>query len=340
MNFFAGFSYGLDVLDPRTFETARLRKATLDAAARPVGIAEGYVVHDERFGLAVPPQWRLLGRVAGPLAVYFAPGGSRSDPARYRMTMGLALPVTPDATVVGVGALRDGQSDRVSIALDWTVAATPRVQEVALTLLEPSGSVAATTTLPLAGAASVPSSFWRPGEVYREYYELNTTVPLDRLDLLLGAESAGTRLVGPLDTSGSSATLEAEDMAGLVAVPDQRALQSLNGWGSYAQQYYSRGRAAITRSAGARATAAFAPGAGSYRIWIQVYSYGPGRNELEVALGDRRQAVAWRSGEPGLGRVAVELRGVRDGAQLELVARAVGQPYLIVDALAFERLDG
>lgn len=62
LNFFGGFRYGLDVFDPTTYATATLQRVALDAGSRPVDVRAGYVVHDERRSLDVPPEWTLVQR--------------------------------------------------------------------------------------------------------------------------------------------------------------------------------------------------------------------------------------------------------------------------------------
>ncbi|MBI3967677.1 MAG: glycosyltransferase family 39 protein [Chloroflexi bacterium] len=62
LNFFGGYRYGLDVFDPTTYATATLQWVALDAGSRPVHVRAGYVVHDERRNLDVPPEWTLVKR--------------------------------------------------------------------------------------------------------------------------------------------------------------------------------------------------------------------------------------------------------------------------------------
>ena len=72
LNYFGGFAFGLDLSDPATNESARLRRVSFDRANRPTNVEGGYVVHDERVNMAVPAAWRELGRPTPGLVVYAA----------------------------------------------------------------------------------------------------------------------------------------------------------------------------------------------------------------------------------------------------------------------------
>ena len=215
LNFFGRFTYGLDTADPETFGAARLKKAQLDREARPVGVGRGYVVHDETYGLAVPPTWVLVGRAPPRTAIYYAPDPALPEPGDFEMRFGLSREVVPGLSLVAFGRPRAGGA---GVAVDWlhAGAALPEVRS-------------------FVGPRSLPAELWRSGGIYREYYDVDP-VPL-----------------GAADPPGG-ARLEAESFASVLPDQDA-ALLALVGWGSYSQPPYSGRKAAIARRVGAAASA-------------------------------------------------------------------------------------
>jgi 4-amino-4-deoxy-L-arabinose transferase-like glycosyltransferase len=350
LNFFGGFVYGLDVADQRTLATATLRKVRLDPQSRPLGVGRGLVVHDETYGLDVPPDWVLLRRVEPKVAIYYAPDPSLPDSGLYEPRLGLAVAVSPTLTVVAAGTTREPAPDRLWLAVDWLVTGAPGDGDptlsprapadasLALSLRAPGGVVVGRLAAPLDAGRALPAGLWRAGGVYRVYYDLPRP-PDDPAGLELAIDAGrGPVSVGPIGRPALGPTAEPELFEGVRADQD-RALAALTGWGSYSQPPYLGGKAAIARLPDARASGALgAPlPPGDQRLWLRVYSYGPAENRVEVRLNGQAANAAWRTGAPGIGWVALDYPGSAGGPAVEIVSRQVGQPFLIVDQVAAER---
>lgn len=328
LNFYGGFRYGLDLYDPATFATARLRKAQLDPASRPVGVARGLVVHDETYGLNVPPTWTLLLRTDWKVAVYYAPDPTPPEPHEPRF--GFDLAAAPRLRIGAAGATRD------SVALDWLLEAQPPPSRVTLTGRDAGGGVVARTEAPLDGGRALPTPLWPAGSLQRVYYGLPGAGSAATVDVAV--DGGAPVALGRVGRPNVELLVEPELFEGVLADQD-RALAALTGWGSYSQPPYGGGKAAIARVVGSRAVGRLARPipAGSHRLWLRVYSYGADTNRVELLLNEQAGEAAWRSGAPGIGWVAVDFPSNPGGDRVELVTRAVGQSFAIVDQIAIER---
>jgi hypothetical protein len=335
MNFFGRYRYGLDPADPTTLERSRLKLAKLDPQSRPVGVGPGYVVHDEKFGLGVPPDWRLVSRVPPGVSIYYAPAPRPDLPPEVEMRLGLAVDVSPALRVVSAGT---GKSDDGGswVALDWEVLGPVPIGDVEI-VAGASGRAPIALRAPLAGSGSVPPALWQVGSLYREYYRLPPTAPpIEALTATVRFGDGSAREIGAVGAPRIAGRTEPELFAGVA--PDQdRSLLYLTGWGSYSQPPYSGGKAAIARLAGARMAGQVGQlPAGDRVLWLRVFSYGPNANQLSLALNGQTQTAQWRSGAQGLGWLRVAFPGNAGGGALELTTLQIGQPFAIVDLVAVE----
>ncbi|MBI3964955.1 MAG: glycosyltransferase family 39 protein [Chloroflexi bacterium] len=83
LNFFLGYRHGLQPnrIDDDTRRQTRLRRVKL-VDGRPADLSDVYVVHDRRYGLLIPPEWRHLTRIDNVVDLYYVPPSSSArDPA-------------------------------------------------------------------------------------------------------------------------------------------------------------------------------------------------------------------------------------------------------------------
>lgn len=135
--------------------------------------------------------------------------------------------------------------------------------------------------------------------------------------------------------------LEPELFEGIA--PDQdSALQSIGGWASYSQPYYSRGKAAIARLPAAVMRRQIPPiPAGPLELRVRVYDYGnAGTNRVRLTLNGTDVAVAWSGPAPGVRDLLVPIETTRHGGELHLEAISNGQGFIIVDAIDVAPLGG
>jgi hypothetical protein len=315
---------------------AALRYVDLNPySGQAIGVAEGYVLHDEQWGLTVPPQWALLGRLPPSTVLYYAPGpGAAATPA-IEPRLGLDLRAAPGLVLVGAGVAPG--PERWSVALDWLAEAAAPASTLYLALRDERGTPIVAMDSRLTTGHAIPASQWRAGGMYRARYELPAP-PFEAgsTELLAGVDGGALVPIGRLAPVAGT-RLEAEALTGVGADWDW-SLPPVDGWAALRQYGHSGGRAAITRTVGARAEARL-PGEvppGRYRVWLRVYSYDRGENLADVTLNGQTRRAGWRSGDRGQSWAAVEFPENPGGASLALTTVAIGQPYAIVDLIVVE----
>lgn len=329
LNFFTRYRGGLDTLDVSTFPTAQLRRMPVDASGRSFNVERGYVVHDERYGLAVPSDWVLVTKRAPHVAIYYAPDPALPDPNRIEMSLGVGRDLSPDLNAYNVGAAIVG--GEAVVAVDWQPRRPAPRATVQVELRDAdTGTIVGRQQAGL-GERALPSQLWQPGGLYRDYYRVEVPAGTERpLAVALGLNGAPASVVASAGPPDEALRIEMEQFAGVPPV-QQSELATLVGWGAYRQGNYSRGQAGIARQPGAVARAS-APRSDLDRVWLRVYSYGAAENVLDVSLDGQPGRATWRSGAAGLGWLALEFP--RSGSLLEIATAEVGQRYAIVDQVA------
>lgn len=116
------------------------------------------------------------------------------------------------------------------------------------------------------------------------------------------------------------------------------------GWASYAEGSYSGGRAAITRLPGAIMSGRIPRlmAGRMYRVTLSVASFNVERNEVDLQLGEQTKRITFGGPAFPIG-VSLLQNVIFEGISSDLLivrAAAIGQPYLVVDAISLEPLAG
>lgn len=128
--------------------------------------------------------------------------------------------------------------------------------------------------------------------------------------------------------------LEAERFD-LVVADQGGALSTIQGWASYSQSYYSVGKAAIARLAGARMTTPIPLlSEGDYQITVRVYDYGNGgENRIVIWIGGATPEIAWSGTTAGVRDVIVPISTSESGGRLTVDVLSNGQGFVIIDSI-------
>lgn len=132
--------------------------------------------------------------------------------------------------------------------------------------------------------------------------------------------------------AGGGISFALNDAQGLIDDTRPYADRSLEGW-----TLGSGG--VLTRKLGAEMTFRLAkPLAGKVKLFLSVYDYNLGENELEVALGETRQTITWQpSGKVGYRWISQVFDLPNPAETLTITARGMGQSYFLMDGISIGR---